>query len=211
MTTAPIKWPKGWANTFFAKVRKHRDKVLRGRVLYVDPATGASSNPGWALSEAGVLVASGEIAGLHGETPERLAQLFWRLHDDPRFQDLDMLVVEQLRGSMVAAQLHWSVGAILAALPAEVMCEIPIKVWKAVAKTDPTYTKGDEADARAFCAAVVAVASGMVGADSFSDVPGRQRPRRKSARRAGGVRNATHRKRRGHGGKRKCRKRTASA
>jgi hypothetical protein len=200
VATTTVRWPKGYRTTFFAKVRKHAARILQGRVLCVDPATGASSNPGWALSVAGEIVGSGEIAGLYGETPERLRQLFWRLHDDERFNDIDVLVIEQLRGNMVVAQLHWSVGAILAALPAEVVCEIPIPVWKAVAKADPTYAKGDEADARAFCAAVLAVASGALGDDGPGDAPRRKRSGRKPARRAGRVRNPKGRKRRGSGG-----------
>jgi hypothetical protein len=128
MASTTVRWPKGYALTFYAKVKKHAAKVLEGRMLCVDPATGATSNPGWSLWQAGVLVASGEIAGLRGETPQRITQLFWRLHDDARFKDVDILVVETLRGSMVAAQLHWSVGVILAAVPAEVVCEIPIPV-----------------------------------------------------------------------------------
>jgi hypothetical protein len=183
----PVQWPQGWAVTYYAKVRKHAAKVLEGRMLCVDPATGATSDPGWALFEAGVKVASGTVSGLRGETPVRLQQLFWQLHGDARFHPLDILVVEQLRGGMVAAQLHWSTGVIVAALPAEVMCEIPIKVWRAVAKADPTWTKGDEADACAFGAAMVAVASGLDRVDGARDVPRGQRSKRKTAGRARGA------------------------
>jgi hypothetical protein len=203
---AGIKWPRGYQTTFFAKIRKHRDKVLHGRVLYVDPATGATSNPGWALSVNGVLVESGEIAGLRGETPQRLHALWRRLSADPRFQNLDMLVVEQLRGSMVAAQLHWSVGVILVALPAEIVCEIPIPVWKSVARADPHYVKGDEADSRTFCTAVLLVASGALQDDGPANAPRRKRSRRSPARRSGRVRDTANRKRARHGGTRKCRK-----
>lgn len=199
VTTAPIRWPKGYKTTFFAKIRKHRDKVLHGRVLYVDPATGATSNPGWALSDNGVLVDSGEIVGLRGDTPERLQQLYKRLSElgTLSWGRLDMLVVEQLRGSMVAAQLHWSVGVILAALPAEIVCELPIPVWKSAARADPDYRKGDEADARAFCAAVVAVASGLQSDDGPSNATRRKRRNRSPAKRSRGVRNASRRRRRG--------------
>jgi hypothetical protein len=204
-----IKWPRGYAQTFFAKIRKHRDKVLHGRVLYVDPATGATSNPGWALSDNGVLVASGEIAGLKGETPERLTQLYAVLHERAALEwgRLDMLVVEQLRGSMVAAQLHWSVGVILAALPAEIVCELPIPVWKSVARADPHYRKGDEADARAFCTAVLAVAASVDGADRAPAPSGRQRRKRGSTRRSRRVRDTKSGRGRSpkRGGRSRCR------
>jgi hypothetical protein len=190
-----IRWPAGYAQTYYAKVLRHADKA-RGKLLCVDPATGATSNPGWALFQDGKLVDSGEVTGLHGETPDRLFQLFWRLHDDGRFNNLNMLVVEQLRGKMVAAQLHWSVGVILAALPAEVVCEIPIAVWKSVAAADPNYAKGDEADARTFGVATLAVAAGDAGTRSTRIATRRKRSRRSPAKRSRRVRHTSNRRRR---------------
>ncbi len=178
----PVKLPRGFYNTFYAKMRRHKALVLGGRMLCIDPATGATSNPGWALSEAGVIVASGEIKGLKGETPVRLAQLFRILSTEPQFQDIDVLVVELLRGKMVAAQLHWSVGVIVAAVPATVLCECPIPVWKQAAKAHPEYRKTDEWDAKMMGHAAIEIAKTVAGPAGGAVKPGRRVVRAKRRR-----------------------------
>ncbi len=203
---AQIRWPNGYRQTYFNKIWKHRDAILSGRVLGIDPATGATSNPGWALMVAGEIIDSGEIAGLKGSTPERLRQLFERL-SGPEFahlQPVDVLLVEMLRGSMVHVALHWSVGVIVTALPAEIICETPIQVWKCVSRADSTYTKTDANDARCFCTTALLVASGLGPAAGAPAPAGRQRRKRGSTKRSSRVRNAARRKRNRTGG-RKCR------
>lgn len=141
-------------------------------MLAVDPASGGTSDPGFAYAVGGRIVESGIIPLDRGRRVEhRLRQLYLAL-----FQlyagKVDILVVERLRGRMVPAQLTWSVGVIMAAtcvvdlrddgsgLPAKqpVALELPISTWKRYAKADPDYTKTDENDARMIMTALLALA-----------------------------------------------------
>lgn len=198
---APV-WPRTpKMQPFYVRVQHNRDAILKGRMLCLDPATGATSLPGWALYVAGKLVDSGVIQPQPGATHQRLRDIFWKVHDREDWDPLDLVVVEQLRGSMVAPQLHWATGVLLAACVTEVVLEIPIKVWKSVSSVDPNYRKSDEADARAMGQAVVLLAqhgvglvAGMAGGMDTDDGPAparrRQRPKRSPTRRTRGVRSA---------------------
>jgi hypothetical protein len=199
-----VRWPKGRA-TFYKRVKQHADLLANGRVLCIDPATGSTSQPGWALYVGGRCVRSG-VLNLPGRAPvaDRLRALRTQLQAlDPGA--LDVLVLEELRGSMVHAHLHWAAGVVAEALHAEVLLEIPIPVWKAVAAADPRYTKGDEADARAFGEALVALARGSAPERGTAATRGWKRTKRGRTGRASGVRNAKRVDTRRMGGS-KCRR-----
>lgn len=142
---------------FLRDVRRLTPVVLAEQVLAVDPATGASSDPGYAWFVGGVLRRSGVIPTTPGQpTPVRLVEIYNWLATE--FPEIDVLVVERLRGSMVPAQLHWATGVIIAAVdPSEAVLEMPIQTWKRYAKLDPNYTKTDEQDAIAIGQALFAL------------------------------------------------------
>lgn len=195
-------WPKGQA-AFYAAVRKWAPRLLTARVVVVDPSTGATSRPGWAIIEGGAIVASGTLPIESGGLVTRLLDL-WRQLRDTIGVGPTVLVIEKLRGSMVHASLHWAAGVTVAALEPNHVIEIPICVWKAAASQDATYAKGDEADARAMARACLLLAAGAApdgsgaeavgadGADSARPRPASRRPRadRGATPRAGRVRRA---------------------
>ncbi len=186
---------------FVKDVRRLASTFLTGTVVYIDPASGGSSQPGWAYSEGGVLLASGVLKIGKDHITNRLVDLYDQL-SYPLFKygAPDLLVVEELRGRMVHPFLHWSVGVTVVALTAEAVLEIPITCWKAFAEADADYTKGDEADARAFAHTCLALARGeplpfrtrtvdrRVGRTKRAvAAKGRARTKRAAATRAGGV------------------------
>lgn len=149
-----IKWPNGKQHKAFRKkVAQEAGKVMTGRLLAVDPASGKTSMPGYAVYDKGILVESGIIDVPSGNTAARLADLYGCFRED--FKDVDVLAIEMLRGSMVNPVLHWAVGATLAAVNVSSVIEVPIATWKALAKHDPEYAKADDADAEAIGAVVV--------------------------------------------------------
>ena len=130
----------------------HKEKVLTGMVLAIDPSSGSynrktreQSHLGYALFKAGELVDSGIIAmdGKNKTIWERLRDL----HDclSSEFEAPDVLVIEKLRGAFAHDYLKWSVGVIGTAIRAPVTLEMNISTWKSRAGKD--YVKSDEADA----------------------------------------------------------------
>lgn len=146
---------------FCRDILRHKNAVLEGTVLCLDPASGGTSQPGWAYISGGELVASGSLALCKGDITDRLVDLLEKL-SYPLFKygSPDLLVIEELRGRMVHPYLHWSAGVTVVAVNAEAVLEIPITCWKAFAAADPNYAKGDEADARAFAHACIGLARG---------------------------------------------------
>ena len=140
-----IKWP-GKYFTFRRTVRSYADKILTGSLLAIDPASGSSSMPGYALYEAGQLKERGVIDIARGKSAQvRLSELFECMRED--FPKVDVLAVEMLRGRMVSPTLHWATGVIVAATDASVVVEVPIPFWKAIAKVTSDYIKSDDMDA----------------------------------------------------------------
>ena len=131
---------------FATKCRKYREILHSKRFLSVDPSSGGSSNPGWAIYEAGILKKSGEIT-LDKKIPVqiRLASITEALYNICDGQTPEILVIEKIRGNRVHSHLHWSVGAILSAVPAPVVLECPVKSWQQICPAG--YQKTDESDA----------------------------------------------------------------
>ena len=112
-----IKWPQGKHPTQVRnKVRKLKDKILHGRVVAIDPASGSTSNPGWALFENGVLIDMGTVE-LNSKLPiqGRLNTMYVVLSECIGHPPPDVLIMEEIRGSMAHAFLFWACGVIAAA------------------------------------------------------------------------------------------------
>lgn len=142
-----IKWPNGKHPTKFKKkANKLNDKLLNGRVIAIDPASGSTSMPGWALFEAGELIAMGTIK-INSKLPiqGRLNTMFFALSQGVGHPPPDVLVMEEIRGSMAHAFLFWACGTIAAAFSESDLLELPISFWKAVIPEG--YEKADDTDA----------------------------------------------------------------
>lgn len=142
-----IKWPKGpMPARFYKSVYVSREAITGGTLLSIDPSTGATGLPGFALFKQGKLRKSGVIELKGNERIQyRLGDLMRALMD--QFECPDVMIIEMLRGKMTPAQLHWAAGVSIGAVRSPILIECPIVIWKAVAKTVPSYQKSDEQDA----------------------------------------------------------------
>lgn len=152
-----VAWPSKF-DEFYYQVRLHAEKIRSGTLLAIDPASGSDSLPGFALFHAGELQTSGTIAlNKKASIQQRLAVVYEKVAAiSPAAPDV--LVIELLRGKMVHWNLQRSAGVAIAASRAPVLIECPILVWKALAKTDHKYVKGDQADAEKLGQSVIALA-----------------------------------------------------
>jgi len=136
---------------FYSQVMQLKDFILDGSMLVVDPSSGGTSLPGYAIVKAGEVKEVGTIDIPKGMQPqERLHELQNCLLKD--FSAVDVLVIELLRGNMVKYTLWWACGATVASIKCAKLIEIPIPAWKAVAKVTDWYpdekTRGmDDLDA----------------------------------------------------------------
>jgi len=113
--------------------------------------------PGYALFTGGKMTEYGVIQiDSSGSTSARLAELAECMRR--AFSVVDVLAIEELRGGKISPVLHWSVGAIIASVPARMLIEVPICYWKAWSKTQADYLKQDDMDARMIGEAVLALA-----------------------------------------------------
>lgn len=129
-----------------AQCEKHREAIATGRLLAIDPASGATSDIGYAIFEKGELIESGSISIPRAKTPKRLRELCRVVYHKFKDQFPDVLVVERIRGSNAHVSLLWAVGTIIAALPCDILLECPVPTWK---KHRPWgYEKSDEQDAK---------------------------------------------------------------
>lgn len=140
-----IKWPK--VPKFYLAARPLKDKVLNGTLIACDPSSGGTSQPGFAIFQAGELLTSGEL-----ELPrkknvfERLQLLHahvMKLTPDPP----DVFAVEEIVKGAAHHYLLWSVGTIVSAARTPDVIQVPIVAWKALANVTPGYFKGNAMDA----------------------------------------------------------------
>jgi len=132
---------------FAAKLAKYKDTFEQGLVLYIDPASGASSPLGWALSDKGQLIASGTVGtGQQNNTPTRLAKLATLLSESFLDPKPDLVIIEEIRGRMAHHVLTWAVGVIMVIFCDSPILEMPITLWKKHRWDD--YEKTDENDAK---------------------------------------------------------------
>jgi hypothetical protein len=140
-----INWPNGFKD-FYARIKLNKNAIAGGLVVAVDPSSGGSSLPGYAIFRAGILERSGAVPITKGLPIEQRLRI---LYDFLNNLDCtpDVLVIEHIGMSHTHQFLHWSIGSCISAIRAPVFIECPIMVWKLVAKQDSEYAKGDEADA----------------------------------------------------------------
>ena len=138
------RWPNGYAS-FVKKVQANAELLLTGRFVAIDPASGGTSMPGYSVYQATQRVEGGVLQVNSALSPElRLAELYDLMAE--AFKDVDLVVIEELKGSMVRPTLHWSVGVAVTAIRKPYI-QVPINYWKALAKETEGYEKADDADA----------------------------------------------------------------
>lgn len=136
------------------QIERHREEILKGTLLAVDPSTGSGSSlPGFAWFEAGELKESGVIQVTIGAAKnKRLFEIRRTLQEE--FPIPDVLVIEHIssvpwgnmrRNTEALAGLQRGVGAILSAFNVDAVIEVMPSLWKKT--VDEHYTKSDEMDA----------------------------------------------------------------
>ncbi len=137
--------------------RRYSSAILTGNLLAIDPASGGTSDPGYACYVNGALQASGTIP-LKGKDPIylRLGALYLWLHGK---WDVDVLVVERIRGKMAHEFLRWAVGVTVAAVQPRLLFEMPVPTWKKLAGKH--HVKTDENDAIAIGDTMISLAGGL--------------------------------------------------
>ncbi len=149
-----ITWPKGSPmRKLRAHVKQHRDAILYGDVLVIDPA---SINVGYAVLQRGIIIERGTIE-VDPELPikMRLQEIANTLLEDE--SSYDVMAIERIRGRMAHAYLSFSIGAIMGSVDAPDCIEVPVNVWKAF--VGKNHTKGDEEDAVAMAETLVVLAT----------------------------------------------------
>lgn len=133
------------------------DAILHGRVVAVDPASGANSNPGYCIMEGGVVQEYGILKVPRASTINlRLKAIHETIRDE--LPEADILVIEDIPLFFLKKFPHsckpllFSCGVIMAAKPWPFVLPIQPLVWYAlVDKIIPgkraCYDKKDEHDA----------------------------------------------------------------
>lgn len=146
-----------------SEFKPHRETILTGTVLAIDPSSGAynrgkreQSHVGYALYRAGVLIDSG-IVEMDGRALPDIWDRLRDLHDclSTQFETPDVLVMEKIRGSFAHEYLKFSIPVIALAVRAPIVLEVNISTWKKYAGSE--HQKSDEADAIAIGAALIKI------------------------------------------------------
>lgn len=133
--------------------RRNAHLILGGTLLSIDPASGGTSEPGYAVFHRGVCVESGIVPLLKtGQVQHRLKLLYCALSKHA----VDVLIIERIRGAKAHAYLQWSVGVAVAAVCPALLLEMPVPTWKMLA--GKLHIKSDETDARAIGQALITLA-----------------------------------------------------
>lgn len=142
-----IIWPKGYF-ALYHRMAMASDVILNGTILCIDPSSGGTSLPGFAIYEGGQLLTSGTV-----EFPKPKQDIYRRLpHLYEKVSKLlpvpaDILAIEEIHPKMSGQELQWAVGTSISAARALSTFQVPINLWKAVAKATDGYLKGDAMDA----------------------------------------------------------------
>jgi len=146
------------------RVRKHRDKILKGTMLALDPSCASSaSDPGYAIYEKGKLIDKGiiEVQGKGSMDVYQRLQAIRRCMVEEFTDPIDVIAIEDVsklpyrRGSNNTTK---SQGVMLAALDCQIVLEITPVVWQNVSK-DFDYEKDDDVDAEYIGRAIVKMAT----------------------------------------------------
>jgi Holliday junction resolvasome RuvABC endonuclease subunit len=141
-----VKWAAGYQNLQH-KIHLNADAILTGTLIAIDPASFSSSVPGYAIFRSGELEFAGTIPKpKHKDINRRVQYLYDEIAALVPVPP-DVLAIEEIHKSIAHASLLWAVGVSVAAARAPVMLEIPLNVWKSLAKATPEYAKDDVNDA----------------------------------------------------------------
>lgn len=143
-------------------------KLLEGLVLTIDPASGGSSQPGYAITDRGVLLEYGVLKLPKGSLVHyRLYKLLLSLqHLEEKHGKFDILILEKIAvsfghkkgysgtaGGLITqgiVHLHWSCGVVLAACAWPTVIQVVPQSWHAWVRQhlgDKQYEKTDANDA----------------------------------------------------------------
>jgi hypothetical protein len=161
-------WGKGKTIDKAVKdIEKFADIILNGTVLVIDPA---SRSLGFATFSAGVLQEKGTLISKKGDINLRLQDLATQLQ--VKCKNVDLLAVEQIRGSHAHDYLKWSIGMAVSNVRAPNFVEVPIHFWKKVVGED--YEKNDANDAETMGKVLIIIAEEKTnGKDSQGTQRGR--------------------------------------
>jgi len=124
------------------KILKHKDIILNGTVLAIDPA---SKDMGYCLAVNGEVVKNGVWQAVPSRgVSKRLAQIGDMGRKDMRSEMVDLVLVEKVRTSTGNYMLVNSVGTAYDIANAKYAIEIPTYLWKKVIDAD--YYKDDAMD-----------------------------------------------------------------
>lgn len=171
------------STNLYASLRAHAQSAVTGRVLCIDPSVGSfSSQPGYAVLEAGVQVDSGVVDMPVEATRSRRLFYLRRILTEQFAEHYDLVVVEDIpvmrfskgRGgrsygnAKAQVPLHKAVGVIESCFDAPVVFVSP-HTWRTHATPEHLHAKEvgestDELDASAMGRAVVATARHILDA-----------------------------------------------
>jgi hypothetical protein len=136
------------------EAKKHRDLILKGNVLAIDPATGSSSKPGFAFFRNGKLVNSGVLdLDKKKDIFGRLGDLYDILYDQYNGV-IDVLAIEKIRSSHNS--LRWAEIVSIMAVRATVTIEVSPITWHQ--NVSKKYKKSDEQDSIEIGIALIKIA-----------------------------------------------------
>lgn len=144
------------SSVYYKRIKKIAKFIAEGNVLSIDPSCGsASSLPGWAHYQAGVLVNSGVIkVDITQDLYHRLKVIADEVKTLSFNCNASVLVYEDIptgkfgrfgMNKTSVASLQRALGATMGASMADHSIGIRPNVWKKLAR--PSYKKGDERDA----------------------------------------------------------------
>lgn len=148
----------------------YKEEILKGQMLAIDPSCiSSSSNPGYALFEAGELKEAGIITGISSGRPlvERLQYLNQTFAED--FEEPDVIAIEYISsgGKRNLDSTLRAYGAIISAFSCTKVVEIDASAWQIYAAgvfgskhTYKEHYKDDHMDARMIGECVRALAKG---------------------------------------------------
>lgn len=159
MHHSEVRWPSGFLPTY-KQIQASADVILTGTIICIDPSSGGSSLPGFAIAKAGEIITSGTVD--LGPTKALIYERLQILHD--RVSKLtpeppDLFCLEMIRGQNFSHHyLLFSCGVTIAAARTARVLELPMHFWRPVAKITPGYIKGDAMDAECMAMALILVA-----------------------------------------------------
>ncbi|MHA0110699.1 hypothetical protein ACXYUI_26560, partial [Klebsiella pneumoniae] len=118
------KWPLEPA--FYKLIQQYAKELVYGTVFALDPASGGTSQPGFAVFHASEFQESGTIALPQGSPIQTRLAVLHALLSKITPVPADVFVLERIRGQMAHQHLHWACGTSLAASRTNKVIEVPV-------------------------------------------------------------------------------------